>query len=68
MIYSAPEWAGELVSELHMAGVTIKALCEEAEMNPKYVGQVLRGKEKSSKAENKLRAALASLIEKRKED
>lgn len=65
MAHTAPEWAGELVSELHMADVTIKALAEEAEMNPKYIGQVLRGKEQSSKAETKLRNALASIKEKR---
>lgn len=67
MTCSAPEWTGEFVSDLHMANVTIKALAEEAGMNPKYIGQVLRGKEKSKKAEAKLHSALASILEKRKE-
>ena len=61
------QWTGRLVGEIHNAGLTIKRVAAEAGLNAKYISQVLNGDAESPKAEQKLRAALARLCEKRKE-
>lgn len=55
------KWSGELVGEIHNAGLTIKEVAEEAGMNPKYISTVLNSDGDSPKAESKLRAALNRL-------
>lgn len=57
------QWTGQLIGEIHNAGFTIKAVSEEAGLNPKYVSQVLNGKCSPGKAEAKLRAALQRMME-----
>lgn len=56
------QWTGQLVGEIHNAGLTIKQVSEEAGLNPKYVSTVLNGDSDATKAEEKLRAALNRLI------
>lgn len=58
------KWTGELVGEIHNAGLTIKEVAEAAGMNPKYISTVLNQDTDAPKAEAKLRAALDRLIEK----
>lgn len=60
------QWTGELIGKIHNAGFKIKDVAAEANLNPKYVSQLLHGKCVSGKAEGKLNAALDRLIEKRK--
>ena len=55
------KWTGELVGEIHNAGLTIKEVAAEAGMNPKYISTVLNQDTDAPKAEAKLRAALARL-------
>ena len=55
------QWTGELIGEIHNAGFKIKDVAAEAGLNPKYVSQILHGKYESSRAEEKLRAALFRL-------
>lgn len=61
------QWTGQLVGEIHNAGLTIKQVAAEAGLNDKYVSQVLNADTESPKAEQKLRAALVRLCERRKE-
>jgi hypothetical protein len=37
------KWTGELVGEIHNAGLTIKEVAEAAGMNPKYISTVPTG-------------------------
>jgi hypothetical protein len=55
------KWTGELVAEIHNAGLTIKEVAEAAGMNPKYISTVLNSDGGSPKAEAKLRSALNRL-------
>ena len=55
------KWSGELVGEIHNAGLTIKEVAAEAGMNPKYISTVLNQDKDAPKAEAKLRAALNRL-------
>lgn len=55
------QWTGQLVGEIHNAGLTIKQVSEEAGLNPKYVSTILNGDSDAKKAEGKLRAALERL-------
>lgn len=56
------QWTGVLIGEIHNAGLTIKAVAEEAGLNPKYVSQVLNGERDAPKAEARLRHALERLM------
>lgn len=55
------KWSGELVGEIHNAGLTIKEVAAEAGMNPKYISTVLNSDGDAPKAESKLRSALNRL-------
>lgn len=55
------KWTGELVAEIHNAGLTIKEVAEAAGMNPKYISTVLNSDGDATKAEFKLRSALNRL-------
>ena len=57
------QWTGELIGEIHNAGFKIKDVAAEANLNPKYVSQILHGRCESEKAEAKLKSALARLKE-----
>jgi lambda repressor-like predicted transcriptional regulator len=59
------KWTGQLVGEIHNAGVTIKEVAIEAGMNPKYISTVLNSDADAPKAEARLRAALSRLIERK---
>jgi len=61
------QWTGQLVGEIHNAGFTIKQVAKEADLNPKYVSQVLNRESESPKAEKKLRLALERLRTERNE-
>ena len=52
------QWTGQLVGEIHNAGLTIKRVAAEAGLNAKYISQVLNGDAESPKAEQKLRPSL----------
>lgn len=60
------QWTGQLVGEIHNAGLTIKQVAKEAGLNEKYVSQVLNAESEAPKAQQKLRFALCRLIEKKK--
>jgi hypothetical protein len=62
------QWTGELIGDIHNAGLKIRDVAEEAKLNPKYVSQLLHGKAVSQKAESKLRDALDRLVSRMGED
>ena len=57
-------WTGELLADMHVQRVTAKRLAEEIGWNSKYLSAVLNGRVTPKKAEEKLRAALSSIIAK----
>lgn len=61
------KWTGQLVGEIHNAGVTIKEVAIEAGMNPKYISTVLNSDADAPKVEARLRTALCRLIERKDE-
>lgn len=62
------EWTGEIVGSLHTNRITAKELAEKMGWHPKYLSQVLNGRDKPKGAEEKVRGALAAIIEERRAD
>lgn len=62
------QWTGDLVGQMHLASVTAKQLADCLGVTPEYVSMVLNGHREPSNAENRFRAALAHLIEKKEEN
>lgn len=62
------QWTGQIIGEIHNSGFTIKQVCNEADLNPKYVSQVLNSDADSPKAKAKLFAALNRLKTKASEE
>lgn len=62
------EWTGEVVGSLHTNRITAKELAEKLGWNPKYLSQVLNGRDKPKGAEEKVRGALAAIIEEKRAD
>ena len=62
------KWTGDLLGEMHVAGITAKQLADEVGWHPKYLSVVLNGHKEPKDAETKLRKALQQLIEKRASD
>ena len=55
------QWTGELIGNIHNAGLTIKEVAERAGLNSKYVSTLLNGDAPEGKAGKKLRDALVEL-------
>ena len=55
-------WTGQLIGEIHNAGMTIKEVALEAGLNPKYVSQILNSDAESEKAQARLRAAFEKML------
>ena len=56
------KWTGEVVGLMHVNGISAKDLAERLGWNPKYLSSVLNGRRKPKGAEEKVKAALDSLI------
>ena len=57
------QWTGRLIGDIHNAGLNIKDVAAEANLNQKYVSTVLNGDKEMPKTEKKLRDALDSLTD-----
>lgn len=55
------QWTGELISSMHLAGITAKQLAAEVGWHEKYLSVVLNGHREPKKAEEKLKAAFERL-------
>lgn len=59
------QWSGEIVGNLHNAGITHKALAERLGWHEKYLSAVLNGRRAPKNAESKVRCALDEMIRER---
>lgn len=59
------KWTGDLVREMHLAGVTAKQLAAEVGWHDKYLSAVMNGRREPKGAEAALKAAFQRLVEKR---
>lgn len=58
------QWTGDVIGEMHVAGVSMKQLAEELGWNVKYLSAVLNCRREPKNAEQKVRAALSAIVEK----
>ena len=61
-----PEWTGEIAKYMHIYGITVPELAQEADRNPKYISTVLNSERSSPKIEKLLFDAVDRIIEKRR--
>lgn len=59
------KWTGDFLRDVHLNGLTVKAVSEKAGLNDKYVSQVLHADDPSNKAKEKLFFALGELKKER---
>lgn len=59
-------WMGELIGQMHNAGVSRKEIAAELGVTPAYVTMLLNGIRTPEGAEMKLRSAFETVREKRK--
>lgn len=58
------KWTGDLVRDMHLAGVTAKQLAAEVGWHDKYLSAVMNGHRNPKGAETALKAAFQRLVEK----
>lgn len=56
------KWTGDVVGDMHVAGITAKQLAQKMGVNEKYLSAVLNSKKNPKNAESKCKAALSELI------
>lgn len=61
------QWTGFIVGEMHLNGVTGKALAAELGWNAKYLSQVLNSPDPPKGAQQKITTALNNIIQRQKE-
>ena len=61
-----PEWTGEIAKRMHIYGINVPELAQEADRNPKYISTVLNRERSSPKIEKLLFDAVDRIIEKRR--
>ena len=59
------QWTAMIIGEMHLNNVTAKQLAQEVGWHPKYLSQVLNGHKEPKGAEEKLKAALESIKQRR---
>lgn len=59
------QWTGVIIGEMHTNDITAKQLAAEVGWNPKYLSQVLNSRVNPKDAEEKLKAALESIKQRR---
>lgn len=60
------QWTADLVGQMHLHKISKKELSEELGLTVEYVSMVLNGHRDPADAEQRFRAALDRLIERRK--
>ena len=56
------QWTGDVIGEMHVAGVSMQRLADEVGWNVKYLSAVLNCRREPKGAEEKVRAALAAVV------
>ncbi len=59
------QWTGVVVGEMHLNGITGKALAAELGWNAKYLSQVLNSPDPPKGAQQKIRTAIDNIIQRR---
>ena len=62
------QWTGEFVGKMHLNNVSKKSLAKQLNCSAEYVSMVLNGKRTPKGAEQKVRTALAEMIQKRADE
>ena len=57
-----PEWTGDVVSKLHVYGISIKELAESMGYSNEYLSVILNGKREPVGIQNKVEEAVNKLI------
>lgn len=57
-----PKWTGHLVGKMHNNQITVIALAEKMDINPKYVSSILNGKKTPKGARERFEAAVDEII------
>ena len=55
------QWTGEIVSEMHLAGISKRAVAREMGVTAAYVGMILNGNRAPDGAEKRIREAVNRL-------
>ena len=58
-------WTGEIVAELHINHISQTELAREIGCTPQYVSMALSGTKKSSTIEQRMREAIARIVDRR---
>lgn len=56
------QWTANVIGQMHLNNITGKQLATEIGWHPKYLSQVLNGRETPKRAEEKVRAALDRIL------
>ena len=59
-------WTGQIIGKLHVNGITQRQLAEEMGLTEQYVSMLLNSVKPSASAEERMDAAIAAILEKRK--
>lgn len=62
------QWTGDVVGQMHIAGITARQLAAEIGWHEKYLSAVLNGHRGTKNSENQVRAALSRLIQKQAQE
>lgn len=55
------QWTGDIVGQMHIAGISKKLLAEYMGCSPEYISMVLNGKREPQGAEERFRQAVEEL-------
>lgn len=60
------QWTGEVIGKMHLAGISKRDIAKELGVTAAYVSMILNGDRAPKGAEERVRAAIASVEEKRR--
>lgn len=60
------QWAGEIVASLHVNKIKQKELAKEMDLTEEYVSMILCGKKSSVGMEERMKAAIESIVIKKR--
>ena len=67
VFFIKPEkWTGKLIGNMHVEGITYDDLAKELEVTKAYVSMILNGRKRPPNARERLEAAFAAVLERKK--